>query len=358
LLAAGLAPTDRIDAGIAQLPPRLLQGSRLRISVDHAAGALCGFVMPNHIDRALAAYDASGARLGELRLVATRTGSELVWDPAPLDSTLDDLESDLAAVLRAVQAAGAGAFENFLTTIDETLWTIDPLAGDQDDELTALAGRPLAVVEATLAFELDGEPLRDPNWDNTLTPADPPFLKYDFPVALGAPEDREDGLVGYFSDAAYKEFHAVRVPLDDDLVDDPSDFVTAAVADDVTLRFDGSTVAHVTLLVDPRGEVQAHTGLLPTAALVLPRTRLAPALGAISVAFRAGPLLAAQPPADGAGVPLMPTPGASGRSWSWIEVGAPAPAAFPTVDDRARFSTLTPTAREGFVRVDPPGGQP
>ena len=75
-VAASLQPTDPTYAGVAQLPPRLLQGSRLHISAGHTAGSLCGFLVPNHIDHALAAYDASGARLGELRLVATDAGPE------------------------------------------------------------------------------------------------------------------------------------------------------------------------------------------------------------------------------------------------------------------------------------------
>jgi hypothetical protein len=379
-IAASLTPRHRVDGAVAELPPRLLQGGRLRITAAspgddparRAAGVspLCGFLVPNHIDRALAAYDATGRPLGELRLVATAgKANRVVWDPAPLaaPATLDGLKSDLAAVLRAVADAGPAAFHNLLTTIDETLWTIDPLASEEDEYLTALAGRPLALVHARLALELDGAPLRDPSWPQTFTPVDPPFLRYDFPVRLGAPADRADGLVGYFCQGKYQHFRAVRVPARSELVADPSGFVTAATPNDISLRFDASSAAHVTLLVDPRGQVQAHPGLLPTAVLELSRTALAPALSAISVAFRAGPLLADQPPPqpDGTGPavtqpPLMPTPTASGRAWSWVEqngtVAQPVP--FPAVDDRARFSTLAPTAREGFVQVDPAGGQP
>jgi hypothetical protein len=246
----------------------------------------------------------------------------------------------------------AGAFQNFLTAIDETLWTIDPLSGDQDDYLTALAGRPLALVRARLAFELAADPIRDPDWPFTFAPVDPPFLHYDFPVKLGAAVDREDGLVGYFVGKTAKPFHAVRRPGRGDLAKDPSQFVKASTAQDIHLRFDGAASADVTLLVDPRARVYARTGVLPATPLELPAVYLSPALAAISIAYRAGPLLA-----DAPGAPLMPTPTASGRNWSWVERGrdGPTPAVqFPAADDRARFSAVPMTAREGFVQVDPP----
>ena len=344
-IAASLTPRDHA-ADVAELPPRLLQSGRLSIGSD----PICGFLVPNHIDRALAAYDATGRRLGELRLAAVAdTVQTVVWDPAPAATpvTLDGLASELGGVLRAVAAAGPAALQNFLTTIDETLWTVDPLAGDRDEYLTALAGRPLALVGAELALELGGEPLRDPSWPATFGAADPPFLGYGFPVRLGAPADREDGLVGYFCDGAYTRFRAARVPAATDLVVDATGFVSAAVPDDVVLTPDGATVARIMLLVDPRGSVQASTGLLPATQLDVRGPALTSALAAISATFRAGPLLA-----DAAAqAPLMPVPVASGRSWAWVEQGGATD--FPAVDDRARFSTLAPTAREGFVQVDP-----
>ncbi len=134
-------------------------------------------------------------------------------------------------------------------------------------------------------------------------------------------------------------------------VADKSKFVKAARAQDIHLRFDGTTSADVTLLVDPRARVYARTGVLPTTVLELRAADLAPALDAISIAFRAGPLLA-----DSPGPPLMPTPTASGRK---VVLGrAPRSAhgrpPVPPVDDRARFPASAVSAREGFVQVDPP----
>ena len=339
-VAASLKPGKNVVTGAcAELPPRLLQGARLRFTADTVAG----FLVPDHIDHALAVHDPAGALLGELRL----DGDQVVWDPAPAGAGLDDLATrrpGLAGVLSAVHDGGKGAFQNFLTTIDETLWTIDPLAGDEDEYQSALAGRALAVVQATLGLELDGEPVRDPSWPRTFDPQPPAFVTYDFPVALGAPADREDGLVGYFLEKT--PFRAVRVPLAADLVTDTTGFVTGAGTADIHLRFDGTSVAQVTLVVDPRGKVQAHAGLLPTTVLELPP--FAPALAAL--AYRAGPLLA-----DPASGPLMPTPTVSGRAWSWAEQDGERQG-FPVVDDRARFSTLAATAREGFVRIDPEEG--
>jgi hypothetical protein len=364
LLAAapGLVAPHPIPSARNELPPRLLQGARLRFTAvdeqsgkDVAAGVdpICGFLVPDHVSRALAVHDPAGARLGELRLVVGAKGrARIRWDPEPSRTHptipgIANAHPRLAAVLRAITTPGA--FRNFLTVIDETLWTIDPLAGGQDDYLTALAGRPLALVRARLAFELNGEPIRDPDWPFTFAPVDPPFLHYDFPVRLGAAADREDGLVGYFI-GTDKSFHAVHMPGKDERVPDKSKFVKAARAQDIHLRFDGATRADVTLLVDPRAKVFARTGLLPSTVLELRAANLAPALDAISIAYRAGPLLA-----DSPGAPLMPTPTASGRRWSWVEHPElpTGPVPFPAVDDRARFPASPVTVREGFVQIDP-----
>jgi hypothetical protein len=104
----------------------------------------------------------------------------------------------------------------------------------------------------------------------------------------------------------------------------------------------------VTLLVHPLGEVQAHPGLLPATTLDVPSADLTAPPSTTRIAFRAGPLLAAD-----AQAPLMPTPTASGSSWSWLEQDGPVP--IPAVDDRARFSGRAATAREGFVQVDQTG---
>ena len=362
-IGAGLTPHGHVDGPVAELPPRLLQSARVRIGTADRADPIRGFLVPNHIDRALAAYDAAGRRLGELRLAALADIVEtLVWDPAPAagPATLDGLGSELAGVLRAVVTAGTGAFQNFLTAIDETLWTVDPLAGDRDEYLTALAGRPLALIATELALELGGEPLRDPGWEHTFEPEPPPVLSYPFAVRLGAPADREDGLVGYFHEDVLDRFRAARVPAVSDLVDDPRGFVTAAAPADVLLRPDGTTVARLLLLVDPRATVQAHSGLLPATELDLRGPALTSALAAIAATFRAGPLLAERLPLVSAGAtaaPLIPVPTATSRSWWWLEPGGTASRVpFPPVDDRARFSTLAPTAREGFVQVDPATG--
>ena len=346
-IASGLIPHSRVDRDVcAEFPPRLLQGARLRFvpvspaddtsELDLVADVnpVCGFLAPDHVDKALAAYDGKGALLGELQLVEPDgKDGQVIWTPAPQAGgvTLAGIlksEPLLGHILQAVSSAGAGAFENFLAAIDETLWTIDPLAADADDYLTAIAGRALALVRAKLTLELDGPPVRDPSWSQTFAdpPVDPLFVGYDFHVQLGSPADREDGLVGYFVEKAYAPFHVARMPDPDEMVADPNNFVTGADPNDIRLRFAADSAVHVTLLVDPRGEVQAHTGFLPTTVLQVPAAYLASAAHGLSIAFPAGPLLA-----EAGSAPVMPTPTGSSLVWSWVEVDGtdPQQASFP-----------------------------
>jgi hypothetical protein len=71
---------DVAPEALVQMPPRLLQPARLRFDfvsgmngeliVDHhaATSPICGWLLPNYLDRALLCYDPTGAPLGELRV--------------------------------------------------------------------------------------------------------------------------------------------------------------------------------------------------------------------------------------------------------------------------------------------------
>jgi hypothetical protein len=369
-VAADLTPARPVATSVsAEMPPRLLQPARLSLepipasaptwpaSASSRAGddPVIGFLVPNHLDGALALHDGAGARQGELRRVTTvrsagadRTAStqeRVVWDSRPHGRTLDDLDTSepaLAALARRLVDVGPEAFAEFLAAVDETLWTIDPLHADDDEYLTVLVGRPLALVRARLSLEILGEPLRDPSWPATFQTIDPPFLDQEFPVRLGAPEDRDDGLIGYLLDGA-SIFHVVRHPEAGDGPGDPGGFVRTADPEDLRLR--PRQAVNLELLVDPRGEIHASCGLLPTTALDLPHDRLSAFRRTMSTAFRVGPALALP-------APLFPTPTASGQAWSWVEHESE-PRALARTDDRAHFPEARPSAREGFVVITP-----
>ncbi len=373
-------------ARFVELPPRLAQRARLGFTVVSAADdtreidlnadvePIRGFVLPNHLDQALAVYDRTGRYLGELRIIDGLDGNQRVfWDQAPLApfATLDALavqHRHLGGFLSGLQSKGTDVFQAFMAAIDETLWTVDPRGERYDQNLVVLMGRPLALVRARLRFELDRSPLADPAWPWTFAPSSPLFTGYEFPVGLGNQDDRRDGLLGYFRDEDYDQFYAVHDP-------DPGDVQSGGVpyvkqigeGSYLGLRFDGSA-QFVTLLVDPRGSVQARTGLLPTKTLELSARDLDAALGAMEVTFRTGPLLTSEQLVDsnqaGAGgvgttgqqqTPslLMPIPTEKDGTWSWVELAGAVPneVSIASIDARARFPTRAPTLREGLLRL-------
>jgi hypothetical protein len=224
VLAPGLAPSRPLVAPAAgtavQLPPRLLQPARLDLAlltpegdapVAEAAAStpVAGWLVANHLDGALAAYDAAGAILGELRPAADATGHVAPrWERAPGTSapaSLDALRAlhpRLGGVLAGLAVAGAEALAGFLEAVDETSWAVDPLGERSDLLLNALVGRPLAVVRAGVSLRLQGEPVTDPSWPFTFAPVKAPFTGYTFEVELGDAESRRDGLMGYWGDGA------------------------------------------------------------------------------------------------------------------------------------------------------------
>ena len=166
-----------------ELPPRLAQPARLDftwVSADNDAVAvgfeadtspICGWLLPNHLDKSIGVYDAKGNALGELlTLQRSATTRELVWCPAPGNPAISpvvapnlrpELENfHLNEIVTGLldRNDAAAAFDNFLQAIDETLWTVEPLGSRTDRHLTTLIGRPLAVTLANLQLRLAGLP--------------------------------------------------------------------------------------------------------------------------------------------------------------------------------------------------------
>jgi hypothetical protein len=224
-------------------------------------------------------------------------------------------------------------FLAFLTSIDETLWTTDPLGNRVDQNLSVLVGRPLALLRARLRFELDGDPIGDTGWAATFQQPAPDFLSFPFRVRLGDQATREDGLIGYFAGTDYDVFNSVAVP--DTTV--PQDYVRPIgplgdpTGDNyLRLTFGPDDSAYVTALADPRAAVHATTGILPVKQLDIPQQFVDTALSAMEISFRTGPTLTvvATSPDQGDNPPPFPRsvahplPVEQNGQWSWWERSA------------------------------------
>jgi hypothetical protein len=391
-------PPNNTSERMLQLPPRLAQdaqvdfrlltadGSDTELALRSSANPICGWIVPNHLDRSLAVYGPDGTALGELSS-SSRPGSGYVpvWTPDPTGSNPPDSPRDienayLAAMLGELYSRdddGRG-LADFLLTIDESLWTIEPGAPRADQDLAVLVGRPLAVVRAEVSLRLYGLALARQDWRSTFAvdprslPADPsapvPLASDDggvgaltWSLRLGDASLRDDGLIGLFLDdpldaaATWSTFRAVARPAEAEgaYVQE----IGTSGAPDPRLRFVGDRAApldpgdhetvRMTLVLDPRASVHAYTGLLPPAVLGVPNRYTKPALRAMAYLFRAGPILA--PPDE----IRIPRPAERRGSWSWYDRTLDEPVPIAPADQNATLPATPPRAVEGWLKLAP-----
>ncbi len=335
------------------MPPRLVQPARVDFrwlradESDPDATPICGWVLPNNLQKTLAVYDHRGHALGSI----LQRGKKVQWDPAPgRNREADEIENlHLAKMVRHIldkkNATGASTgknfLEDFLTAIENALETIDPESHAQHRSLALLMGRPIAVVRASLDLQLQGTPAVHQGWhafqqdlrrDHRETDN---FTKVQFPVRIGEYQQLNDGVVGYWieekvdaksDDYHYKHdkkiegqggtFYAPQTPKSAanrsiDHLD--IDIHTADEPVHVLQSIDSPTLLTATLLFDPRGKVHLTSGVLPTKVIDIPAEEYAAALEAIEVTFLTAPMLTAH------GTRSVAVPDEPGFAWSWLE---------------------------------------
>jgi hypothetical protein len=381
ILGQGLSPTSLPDNlyGLVQLPPRVIQETRLDLrflandgsgqgtEVSQNSNAVCGWLLPNHLDGGISVYDAGGRLLGELLPLAAPDN----WRPrpgAPGNNPPPQHPSEIPnAALRSVITSIAGqppaVFEDLLSVIDETLWMVDPLGGRKDQFLSVLIGRPLAVVQAKVQLSLLGDPFRSRLWNDMVT-EEAPYTEVQkigdvetisFPVRLGSLELRDDGVIGYFLPTGdYTKFYAVHIPDDfssDDyirqIVLQPGGGNPAQYQGDISLKFEGDAVTF-SMLLDPRGKVHAYTGILPVTSSALPAHLVEDFIKQLKVTFRAGPIIA-----DPGGL-RVPQPAEDHGLWTWLQQSAPGSWEEDSIvdaDDSARLPDAQLQLREGWLEL-------
>ena len=288
---------------------------------DHpATSPVCGWLIPNHLDDSLMVYDAEGVALGSILQTAA-------WEPAPgtvnrvrLSAIPNPHLRQLATYLSTFSQQNSGYWTDFLTSLNYALENIEPASFAQHEALALLIGRPIAVVRASLSLQLQGKPALNQRWEALLSDMYDGFFdgrvcneftNVNFPVRLGEYKQLNDGLVGYWIEDGdgYQDdkFYSSQA----EYVKDPH-IIThqgKAITQNLTLT---TTPMKLTMLVDPRGEVHATSGVLPTKGISIPPDQYAGILKKLSVTFMTAPVLTDQ---DGIRLNL---PQESGYSWSWL----------------------------------------
>jgi hypothetical protein len=313
-----------------ELPPRLVQSSRLNVRLVSAgddaaevglvatATPVCGWLIPNHLDGGLAFYDAQGLALGELLLRGSGAQATVDWQIAPNSpagvASPDQIGNahlrQIATELWSLSDAGP-VFQNFLQVVDETLWRVNPLGARGDQNMAVLIGRPLAVVRARLQLEVYGHPFYNQSWGATFARDDGGLGKLAFPVALGNLELPDDGLIGYYLDTQPRQFNAVHIP--DDLLPANPPYIAQIGQNQNYINLQSDSAQLVTMLLDPRGNVHAASGILPAKVVELPAEYFEQALATMALTFRVGPLLIDP------GVVAIPRPAEQNGAWAWVQ---------------------------------------
>lgn len=334
-------PPNRLHHAL--LSPRLAQPARLRFewlpakptggarTNDHPeTNPVCGFLLVNNIDAALAVYDKDGRALGSIDRGNT-------WRTAPESGSRVRMSArgrpqlpnaHLQRVVEHVlnQDQDETFLPAFLSTLRTALETIDPEAYAESPSRALLMARPVAVVRAALSLELMGPPAFDPTaLGDTNDLVTRGLEKVKFPVRLGEFNQLNDGVVGYFreqDDESYEEgvfYSPQRRDVGHAMIRTYADGVEAMKILLEPRKFqkfeeleESEDPQHVTLLLDPRGQVHATAGVLPSPQMRLSPEHYARALEAMEVSFLTAPLLTDQ------GALRIAVPEEAGYAWSWV----------------------------------------
>jgi hypothetical protein len=395
--AADLSPVagDTANAGKAYLPPRVLAAGRVDAhwlsarydssvpgftadfaeANDHpATSPVCGWIVPNHLDSSLACYDADGRPIGSFGLEhgasKYRTWAGNLANP---DSDLDlDLGPDtaplvnvhVARLMRFVHARSAGFLVDLMAAIEQSDQFINPVNFAQDNALSVLIGRPLAIVRTVQSISTSGGVLPASQANNSAADALSQAVTgkwYDYgirqartsaglsqvkiPVRLGELTDIDDGLVAFLPEAPgstpYSVVYSAAAP------SNGANAVVRPGADTVELTINGPSLTF-TALVDPRAPVHVTTGVLPTVTLQIPPDQYLRAMQQLAVTFTVRPVLS-----DQLGL-RIPLPAEAGFSWSWVSAGAaPAPLTPPPAPDVPSYGYSPQQLLEGWLDLIP-----
>lgn len=323
-----------------------------------ATTPIFGWVLFNHLDRALTIYDEMGEALGSFNQLGPfwqgAPGNQAVYNK-PIDEVFAHANRHLRNFALGVASAAdpVGYLTEMLRATDKSLAFIAPGAAGSSEGLSVLIGRPIALVRAALNVNALGLPAVNQSKAafNVAIEGGKPLDRdtggatgVQVPVRLGELSDLDDGLVGYFIDdgeeAAYRTFYS-PVASDQD-----SHGVVIPAFDQIRLTTQpGSAPLMVSMMIDPNAAIHATTGLMPMKELTIPSSMITDALESIAVTFLATPIL-------GGSTAQMPVPEESGYAWSWVtqEEGVGKWKVEPLTKGNA-LSLLQQQVQEGWLKL-------
>ncbi|MEN6331677.1 MAG: hypothetical protein ABFD57_06795 [Smithella sp.] len=325
--------------GAVLLQPRLAQSARLSIQWNPAEDKLdegeefnpvCGWILPNFLDKSLMIYDAGGCALGALQVVQKKAWSSSAdseiesfhWIDIPgsrdifFGTSPTDIKNPLPAnanprlrqfvmgLLPLSEGCGQ-RFSNLLNSMSEALSHSSAGDAGRNPNLDLLIGKPFALVRASLHLEVDGRITTSPDG---LTGG---IENLQFPLRLG---DRrqwndlwlgDDGMAGFFLEDNYSKFYPAF-----GLTGKSDNYSTY---NDPLLQISISQPLKLTLLLDPARGVCATSGILPRTVFPFPFHDLVETMENKQAVFFSGPVLN---PASNEKMQI-PQPSDIYGQWSW-----------------------------------------
>ncbi len=356
-------------APLIEFPPRVARPMRLRFDWPPADNPdnfpknspICGWVMPNYLDKSLLFFDACGTGLGAVQKIlrqaaAGGTGGAapedlkaFFWVPQPGTELHPDQipNPELKGFVKFLTAMDADTGDAFWRTLDTALGKMDSGVPQDDPLLSVLIGRPLVLVRAALNLELAGLPAFDQALDKVGGFETGGIEQVQFPLLLGDAGKDTDGLLGYFrpgepSAAGLGPFYpaaGARGPIVDG---------TLAAADTPLALHCGGALP-LTLLMDPLARIHARTGMLPKTYGELPHRWRSAANTVKTAFFQAAPLISP------GGDLRLPKPSDDFGKWSWAcRPRVTLWKEYATIDplgDRAGFSPVRQELQEGWLKL-------
>ncbi|MEY8533774.1 hypothetical protein AALH30_09655 [Blautia pseudococcoides] len=313
------------------MKPRLLQYGRLHFEFlrTKEKEMVHGYIIVNHMNRSLLLYAPDGSLAGELiGIYTTSARRKVMFRPAGRSGvkTTEELIEKYPVLGSVAQARKEGtpeAFWEFLDTIDRAIWTIGQFGSDSDEDIALSFGRPLALLRAESFIELDGTPRQDAGWKGGFQAEQEALCGRKFPVRIGDKSIRDDGVVGYFLEDRYDEYHSIAMPEGKSGNIRQIGPVGTPDGNYAEAGYGKKGAAVMTILADPRGTIHAYTGIFPVKEVRVPQEEITGPLRRMEVQFQAGPFVTRIiPGTDGThavpeiGLPAFPH---SHGTWSYGE---------------------------------------
>ena len=259
-VAESIRPEGGGEYGV--LPPRLSGPGSLCLDWEEKApefSPVCGYLMPDFLNSRISIYDEAGGYEGNLHLVWLPDGSTRAGFTALEDGKKRTLSGHMRHFIHGMTESGDGVFRAFLKLIDERLSERISAGGDEDQELSMLTGRPLAMLRGGLSLKWQGllpysKALKDFGKRNTYG-----FEENTYGARIGDVRYASDGLIGYYrgeeTGSTYRTFYPAYGAK---TMKDPY----FSCNSDLELKVQHEKV-RLTFLLDVTGSIHIRTGILP-----------------------------------------------------------------------------------------------